>query len=101
MVLNVVRFPRKTSRFRKKAMDASQERGLSDFPDLVSRFRGLESKAKRELHDAILLLDLAALHAQRLVRALGDSALKKTFEDDLKLIDELLRLAREKTLQLH
>lgn len=97
-MLNVVKFPEKSSRFRKSATWRSPEDAIADISGLVFRFRILESKAKTELRDAILLLDLAAQHAHRLVKA--DPALRKLFEEDLLIIEELLQLARDKTYRL-
>ena len=99
-MLNVVDFPQRASRYRRRATRRSPEEGVADICGLVLRFKSLESKAKRELHDAILLLDLAAQHAHQLVKATNDPALRKLFEDDLLIIEELLQLAREKTLRL-
>jgi hypothetical protein len=99
-MLNVVKFEEEAARFRKAATRPSPQGAVADIPSLVSRFRHLESKAKRELSDAILLLDLAVWHARQLVKTLGDPALKKLSEDDLLIIEELLQLARDKVLQL-
>ncbi len=100
MVLNVVNFPERTSCRRKSATRSPQERAVADISGLVSRFRGLESKAKRELREAIFLLDLTASRVHQLIKTIGDPALKKPFEDDLGLIEELLQIAREKTMRL-
>jgi hypothetical protein len=97
-VLNVVDFPQRASRWR--ATRRSPEDAIADICGLVLRIRSLESKAKSELRDAILLLDLAAQHARQLVKAIGDPASKKLFEVDLRLIEELLQLARDKTSRL-
>jgi hypothetical protein len=99
-VLNVVDFPQRASRYRWRATRRSPEDAVAGICGLVFRFRSLESKAKRELHDAILLLDLAAQHARQLVKAIGDPVLKRLLEGDLLMIEELLQLAREKTLRL-
>ena len=99
-MLNVVDFPEKASRYRRRATRRSPEDAIADICGLVFRFKSLESKAKRELHDAILLLDLAAQQAHRLAKAIGDPALRKLFEDDLLIIEELLQLARDKTSRL-
>jgi hypothetical protein len=105
MVLNVVNFHEKASRFRKHATRRSPERPVADIPSadipgLVSRAKGLQSKARTELHDAILMLDLAAQHARQLGKIIRDPALKKRFDDELLTIEELLQLAWDKTSQL-
>jgi hypothetical protein len=99
VVLNVVNFHEKASRFRKDATRPSPE-GAVDIPSLVSRVESLRSKARTELHDAILMLDLAAQRARQLGDIISDPALKKHFDDELLIIEELLQLARDKTSQL-
>jgi len=105
MVLNVVNFHEKASRFRKHATWRSPQGAVADIPGadipgLVARAKGLQSKARTELGDAILMLDLAAQHARQLGKIIRDPALKKRFDDELLTIEELLQLARDKTSQL-
>ncbi len=99
-MINVVSFPERTSCRRKNATRSPQERAVPDISVLVSDFRGLELKAKRELHEAILLLDLTAVHVGRLVQTIADPVQKKLFEDDLRIIEQLLELARHKAMRL-
>jgi hypothetical protein len=100
MVLNVVDFHEKASRFRKNAPRRSAEGAVADIPSLVARAKGLQLKARTELHDAILMLDLAAQHARQLGKIIRDPALKKRFDDELLTVEELLQLARDKTMEL-
>jgi hypothetical protein len=100
MVLNVVNFHEKASRFRKGATRRSPEGAVPDIPTLVSRVQGLQSKARTELHDAILMLDLAVQHARQLGKIIRDPARKKRFDDELLTIEQLLQLARDKTMEL-
>jgi hypothetical protein len=44
------------------------------------------------------LLDLAVRQTRRLIKAIRDPAMKKLLDDDLMIIEELLQLARHKTL---
>jgi len=99
-VLNVVKFHEEASRLRGTTMKRGPEVAAADIPILIGRFSGLQSKAKTELRDAILLVDLAAQQARQLVRTINDPALKKLLEDDLLVIEELLQLARERTSRL-
>jgi len=99
MVLKVVNLHEEASRHRRYAMKRGRQVAVAD-AGLMERFKGLQSKAKAELRDAILLLDLAAQQAHRLVRTIYDPALKKLIEDDLQIIEELLQLARDKTSRL-
>jgi hypothetical protein len=100
MVLNVVNFHEKASRFRKEATRRSPKGAAADIPSLISRVSGLRSKAKTELHDSILMLDLAVQQARQFGKIIRDPARKKRFEDELLTIEELLRLARDKTMEL-
>ena len=100
MVLNVVQFNEKAPHFRKTAPRTSPQSTFADIPGLVSRFIVLQSKARTELRDAILLLDLAVQRARRLGNIVRDPALKKHFDDELQTIEELLQLARDKMSQL-
>jgi len=100
MVLKVVNFHEEASRHRRYTMKRGRQVAAADLAGLMERFKGLQSKAKTDLRDAILLLDLAAQQAHRLVRAINDPALKKLIEGDLQIIEELLQLAREKTSRL-
>lgn len=61
----------------------------------------LQSKARTEPRDAILLLDLAARQARQPGHTIPDAALKRTpFDGELLTIGESLRLARDKMSQL-
>ena len=100
MVLNVVNFREKTSRFRKDATRRSAQRAVANIPSLIARAKGLQSKARMALHDAILMLDLAAQHARQLGKIIREPALKKRFDDELLTIEELLQFARDKTMEL-
>ena len=99
-MLNVVKFEEEAARYRKGATRRPPAGAVADIPGLVSRFKYLESRAKRELSDVILLLDLAVQHARQLVKILADPALEKLCKDDLQIIEELLQLARDMTRQL-
>ena len=99
-MLNVVKFEEEAARFRKGVTRRSPEGTVADIPSLVSRFKYLESKAKRELSDVILLLDLAVRHARKLIGILDDPALEKLCKGDLLIIEELLQLARDMSREL-
>ena len=100
MVLNVVNFHENASRFRKDRTRRSAEGAVADIPSLILRVDGLRSKARMELHDAIVVLDLAVQQAHQLGKIVGDPALKQRIDDELLTIEELLQLARDKTSQL-
>ena len=100
MMLNVVNFPGKTSRLQRSAARPSPDGEVDDAPRPVSPLRGWPSKARSELHDAILMLDLAAQHARQLVDKFSDPRSRKLLEGNLMVIEELLQLARDKTMRL-
>jgi hypothetical protein len=72
----------------------------ADLPSPIERCEDLQSNARTEPRDAILLLDVAAQQAGLLIRSIADPASRKLLEDDLRAIGGLLRLARERTLDL-
>ena len=98
-MVNVVKFHEEASR-RRRNTNYGQELATAEISGLKDHFRNLQFKAKAELRDAILLLDLAAQQAHQLIRAINDPALKKLLKHDLSIIEELLQLARGKTSQL-
>jgi hypothetical protein len=98
MVPKVIDFNERVARSRMPAMRRPED--SPDMVNLVARFRHLQSRARTEIHDAILLLDLAVQHTHRLMLTIGDTAVRKALEDDLHVIEELLQLARNNTAQL-
>jgi hypothetical protein len=100
IVRNVVEFHQKASRMRASAAGRAPEGSGADLPKLVERFNGLHSKARTQLRDVILLLDLAAQKTRRLARRFDDPALKKLIEEELLVVENLLQAARDKMLQL-
>ena len=73
--------------------------GLDAF-DLARRVTGLQAKAKEDIRQSILMLDLAAQHARQLATRLRDPTTKASFETHIETIEQLLQLARDMTVKL-
>jgi hypothetical protein len=98
IVLTVVYFHEGETRLGNAQPPRSPEDAVADIHGVVSSFEGLQSRVKTELRDATFLLDLAVRQTRRLIKAIRDPAMKKLLDDDLMIIEELLQLARHKTL---
>lgn len=75
----------------------------SDHPEIAcvaSSIVGLQLRAKGEIGNAILMLDLAAQHAHEIARLASDSAARKNLDQNIAIIERLLDLAREMTFKL-
>lgn len=97
-MLTVVYFHEGETRLGNAQPPRSPEDAVADIHGVVCRFEGLQSREKTELRDATFLLDLAVRQTRRLIKTIRDPAMKKLLEDDLMIIEELLQLARHKTL---
>jgi hypothetical protein len=73
---------------------------VADISELASRIADMQSKAKGDIRNAIVMLDDSAQHARQLARKVSDPTMKKTFELHISMIEELLQLAQELTLKL-
>ncbi len=100
MVLNVVNFQEKASRLRESAARRSADDAIDVIPGLILRVDDLRQRARAELHDAIRMLDHAVQQAHQLGKIVGDPALKRRIDDELLTIEDLLQLARDKTVAL-
>ncbi len=97
---NVVEFRQEASRIRTSAAGHRPEVAGADLPGLVERFDDLHWKARTQLRDVILLLDLAVQQTRQLAKVFDDPALKKLIEERLLVVENLLQVARDKMLQL-
>jgi len=61
---------------------------------------GFQSKAKRDICRAILMLDLAAQHARAIGIRLSDPAARQDFDGRIAMIERSLDIAREMFLKL-
>jgi len=99
-MLNVVSFRQKARLSRESRPECQPAHIDADIPDLVSRIGSLQTKAKGEIRDAILMLDLAAQHARQISRTICDPAAKANFDERLAMIEEMLQTARSMALKL-
>ena len=93
--------------FRKRASCSSESSAQPlaantnvDIAVLGSRIIGLQSRAKGEIGNAVLMLDLAAEHAREVAARLADPTARKKFDGHIATIERLLQLAREMTFKL-
>jgi hypothetical protein len=100
VMLNVVEFRKRAPRARGSGPQCPPADAAPDSSKLASCLEGLRSKAKGDLHNAILMLDLAAQHARQIGKKIGDPALRKTFEEQISTIEQLLQLARDMARKL-
>ena len=63
--------------------------------EMISRVTHLRSKAKDEIFQSILMLDIAAQHAREIARQIGDPAAKENLNAKIATIEQLLQLARD------
>jgi len=87
-------------RFRACRLRPPPETFDADIAELVSRVTGLRSKAKNEIFQSILLLDLAAQRARQIAEQIDDPAVKENFNANITTIEHLLQLARGMALRL-
>lgn len=99
-MLDVLEFAKGAPRPRGSRLRRLPPDAPPDFSELASRFTGLQSQAKGDIRNAVLMLDLAAQHARQLARRVCDPTMKKTFEQHISTIEQLLQLARNLALKL-
>jgi hypothetical protein len=76
---------------------ADVEAGIAELASCVT---GLQSKARGDIGNAILMLDLAAQHAREIAMRVSDPSAKKDFDEHISIIERLLELAREMAFKL-
>jgi hypothetical protein len=99
-MLNIVEFRKRAPRARGSRPQRLPVDSATDVSALASRLTRLQTKARGEIHDAILLLDLATLYAQQLAKRMLDPAVKKQFEENISHIEQLLQTAKDLALKL-
>ncbi|MGA7804265.1 hypothetical protein [Bradyrhizobium sp.] len=92
-------------KFRMRAADAQApaphgQAAYAVAPELASRFAELQSRTKRDIRNAILLLDLAAQHAREIAMKMSDPEVRNVFDEHIASIESLLQIARERALDL-
>lgn len=99
-MLKVVSFQQRALRRAVPGQQRRPEPADADIPELVSRLESLQAKAKREIQQAILLLDLAAQHARRTTWWMCDPAARKNVEDQISAIERSLQTAQGEAVKL-
>ena len=66
----------------------------------IARFRALQAQAKKDISAAILLLDIALVHGRLASLKVDDQEIRRRLDEGLRVIDELLAIARAKTANL-
>ena len=95
---NVVEFCPRAARLRQS--EAQVRPANPDIAVLASSIVELQSRAKGEMSNAILMLDLAAQHARQVASLMPDPDVRKDFEEDISMIEQLLDVARAMALKL-
>src|SRR5665213_1954851 len=99
-MLNVIEFRKRVSRSTASGVLRPAATMDADISELASRITGLQSQAKGEIGNAILMLDLAAQHAREIAARVSDTTVRKNFDEHISMIERLLQLAREMAFKL-
>jgi hypothetical protein len=99
-MLNVLDFRKIESRPPESTARPLAANTNLDLAALASRITGLQSAAKGEIGNAVLMLDLAAQHAREIAARLADPTARKNFDEHIAMIERLLQLAREMAFRL-
>ena len=99
-MLNVVNFEERAGRPRGSGQPRPSAGIDINLSKLAFRITSLHSKAKSEVDRSILILDLAAQHARQVASLMPDPDVRKDFEEDISMIEQLLDVARAMALKL-
>jgi len=99
-MLNVIDFWKRAPRYAESLAQSPAANANVDIGALASRITDLRSRAKGEIGNAVLMLDLAAQHALEVAARLPDPSARRNFEEHIAMIERLLQLAREMTFKL-
>ena len=66
----------------------------------IVRISALQAQAKEDISAAILLLDIALMHGRLASLKVDDQEIRRRLDDGLRVIEELLAIARAKTANL-
>lgn len=73
---------------------------LSTLPRRMSEIRKRQTEVKEDIRLTVLMLDLAVAEARRLINSTRDHEIKDGYEKHLRVIEELLDIARQKAITL-
>jgi hypothetical protein len=99
-MLNVIEFRKREPRSSESTARPPTTNRNVDIEALAFRIIGLQSEAKGEIGNAVLMLDLAAQHAREITSRLADPVARKNFDEHVAMIERLLQLAREMAFKL-
>ena len=99
-MLNVIDFRKKAPRFGESRLPPQPVNVDADISELACRIVSLQSKAKGEIDNAVVMLDLAAQHARQIAERVCDPKVKHDFDEHIATIDQLLQVARKMALNL-
>jgi hypothetical protein len=97
---NVLNFRKRAPRLSESTAQPLAANAGVDIDALVSRISGLQSAARGEIGNAVLMLDLAARHAREIASRLTDPTARKNFDEHIATIERMLQLAREMALKV-
>lgn len=95
---NIIDF--RSPRFESQPDQAAAEQRPRDFSEAKNRAAELQSKAKKAVEHAILLLDLAMEQARQIASYMPDQLSKERLEAQIGIIEALLQIARDKAVRL-
>lgn len=99
-MLNVIEFRKRASRSTESIAPRPAANTNTDISGLAFRITNLQSQAKGEIGNAVLMLYLAAQHAREIAGLISDPTAKKNFDEHISMIERLLQLAREMAFRL-
>ena len=99
-MLNVINFRKKAPRSTELSAQPPAANANVDIAELASRIMDLQSQAKGEIGNAVLMLDLAARHAREIAARIPDPTARKDFDEHISMIERLLQFAREMAFKL-
>ncbi len=99
-MLNVLEFRKREPRFSRATAQPSAANTNIDIAALASRIMDLQSEARGEIANAVLMLALAAQHAREIASRLADPTTRRNFDEHIAMIERMLQLAREMALKV-
>jgi hypothetical protein len=99
-MLNVLEFQKRAPRARGAESGPAQASPEADIAELASCVCAMQSMAKQEINQAVLMLDVAAQHAREIAKRMREPSARQKFDENISMIEQLLRLARQLALEL-
>ena len=99
-MLNIIEFRKSAPGSHGPRRQRPSEDVEAGIAELASCVAGLQSKARGDIGNAILMLDLAAQHARQIALRISDRSAKRDFDEHIAIIERLIELAREMAIKL-